>query len=145
MADYVNMGANIVAFEKEKKKYGMTCAWCMQCDYEELLLLIGSQSCTGHHLNVGDRVGISALSKGQEEIANHFGDHHSDSYDKFANQKYHQQDSALLIDGAKVAMVCEVKNISHILGNEEDFLVHVKILSAEVIEDIPFLSREDMR
>ncbi len=145
MADYVNMGANVVAMEKDHHKYAMTCAWCMQCDYEELLLLIGGQSITGHHLSVGDIIGVSALSKAQGDIANHFGDQHSDIVDKFVGQTYHQEGSALLIDGAKVNMVCEVKDITHVKENDEDFLVHVKILSSKVDDKVDFLSRSDMR
>lgn len=145
MADYINMGANVVAYEKDNKKYAMTCAWCMQCDYEELLLLIGSQSITGKHLQVNDIVGISSLSSNQMDIASHYGENHSDTYDKFKGQKYHKENSAILIDGAKVKMVCKINDISHVKGNDEDLLVHVKILKADVAENLKFLARSDMR
>ena len=145
MADLVNMGANVLAYEKNHHKYAMTCAWCMQCGYEEVLLLVGSQSVTGHHLEVNDIVGVSALSDKQENIALHYGDNHSDTYDKFKDQKYHMEKSAILIDGARVEMVGLIKDITHLKDNDEDLLVHIKVISSTINEDVKFLSRLEMR
>ena len=78
-----NAGCNVVAIEKNHKKYAMTCAWATMLDYDKVGLLIGSQSETGKVLEVGDICGISALSHKQRDIANLIGEHHSSEFDKF--------------------------------------------------------------
>ena len=83
MKDLVNLGVNIVAFEKNGHKYGMTCAWMMQADEDQLLMLLGSQSETANRIKVGDIIGVSALAIGQEEIAKKFGTTHSKKVNKF--------------------------------------------------------------
>ncbi len=145
MGELVQSGANVVGYIKNEKKYGMTCAWCMHVGYEELLLLIGEQSDTGKHLLVGDRIGISALSDAQENIALHFGERHSDQTDKFEGISFISDGTALLIPEARTQMTCQVLDIGHVKGNEEDLLVHVKILSSHADETKCFLVREHMK
>ena len=129
MKDLVNSGVNIVAFELNGHKYGMTCAWMMQVDEDQLLMLLGSQSETANRLREGDIIGVSALAIGQEEIAKKFGTTHSRKVNKFNGVLYEEEDGALLICKASKMMKCEVVNISTIYDNDEDFLVQVRVLS----------------
>lgn len=145
MSELVQSGANVVGYVKNDKRYGMTCAWCMHVGYEELLLLIGGQSDTGKHLLPGDRIGISALSDAQEDIALHFGASHSDQRDKFEGIPFISDGSALLIPDARAQMICRVLDLGHVKGNEEDLLVHVRILSSRADESKCFLVREHMK
>ena len=64
--DLVNLGANVIALEKNNHKYGMTCAWLTMVNYDEIVMLIGSQSDTGHHIEINDIIGISSLANNQE-------------------------------------------------------------------------------
>ena len=98
------MGANVVAFQKNNKKYGMTCAWAMQVDYDKIMMLLGSQSVTGKMISKNDIIGVSALSESQEKIANNFGDGHSNERDKFINIDYALDDGAILINNAKTRL-----------------------------------------
>lgn len=129
MKDLVNSGVNIVAFELNGHKYGMTCAWMMQVDEDQLLMLLGSQSDTANRLREGDIIGVSALAVGQEEIARLFGTTHSRKVNKFSKILYEEEDGALLICKASKMMKCEVVNISSIYDNDEDYLVQVRVLS----------------
>ena len=54
MKDNILQGVNVVAYEKDGNKYGMSCAWATHVDYYVILLLIGSQSDTGNNLKIGD-------------------------------------------------------------------------------------------
>ena len=129
MKDLVNSGVNIVAFRKYDHKYGMTCAWMMQADEDQLLMILGSQSETANRLEVGDIIGVSALALGQEEIAKTFGTKHSRKFNKFSNILYEEEDGALLISKASKIMKCEVLHIGRLYENDEDFLVQVRVLS----------------
>ena len=131
MKDLVNAGVNIVALEKNGHKYGMTCAWMMQVDEDQLMMLLGSQSETANIIEEGDIIGVSALANGQEDIATQFGTKHSKKTNKFLNVKYEVEDSAILIRKACKTMKCEVVKIGHIYDNDEDLLVQVKVLSME--------------
>ena len=144
MSDVVNLGANIIAYEKDHVRYGMTCAWCTHVDYDELIMLLGSQSDTGNHLEIGDKVGVSALSHTQKELALHFGENHSGSTDKFANQTYKTEDGAITFPGARTEMICEVYDITHIKGNPDDRLVLLKILAQKEDRSLRFLCREEI-
>lgn len=128
-----NMGANVLAFEKNQKKYAMTCAWATMVGYEKVGMLIGSQSVTGSMLKVGDICGISALSSKQKDIAKFIGENHSDEVDKFKDIKYSQNQSAIYIDGAKVVMEAQVAEIYHFKDIEEDSFVIFNVIS--YIED----------
>lgn len=142
--DLVNLGVNVIAFEKNNHKYGMTCAWLTMVGYDEIVMLIGSQSDTGHHIEIDDIIGISSLADNQEEIALNFGDHHSSIDDKFINKNYYLDDGAILIEGAKGQMKCQVFDIQRVKGNNEDFLIFVKVLKSKIDENKKFLSRENM-
>ena len=131
MKDLVNAGVNIVALEKNEHKYGMTCAWMMQVDEDQLLMLLGQQSETANIIEEGDIIGVSALSIGQVEIATKFGTKHSRKTNKFLGIQYENEDGALLIRKASKVMKCEVIKIGHIYDNDEDLLVQVKVLSME--------------
>lgn len=122
-----NMGCNIVGYSKNNKNYGMCCAWAMMIGYDTLAMLLGSQSVTGNNIQVGDVIGVSALANGQMDIANELGDGHSNERDKFQNVKHHTVGSAILVDGAKTQMVCEVIDIIKKDYTEEDNLIVLKV------------------
>lgn len=124
-----NSGCNIVAIEKNNKKYAMTCAWASMVAHNKVGLLIGSQSETGKVLAVGDICGISALSKNQKAIAEFIGNNHSTEVDKFKNIKYSQEQSAIYIDGAKVILEAQVSQIIHLEGIEDDNYIVFDVLS----------------
>jgi flavin reductase (DIM6/NTAB) family NADH-FMN oxidoreductase RutF len=132
-------GANILAFQKNNRRYGMCCAWAMMLDYDQIGMLVGSQSATGKALEVGDVVGVSALAENQATIALRFGEGHSDQTDKFEGFAVERKDSALLIPGAKVRMVCEVIGFWHPDARTSDRLVHLRVLSHETRADLAYL------
>lgn len=144
MKDLVNAGVNIVALEKNEHKYGMTCAWAMQVDEDQLLLLLGSQSETANIIEEGDIIGVSALCIGQEAIATKFGTKHSSKTNKFYDVKYENEEGAILIRKASKKMKCRVVKIGHIYDNDEDYLVQVRVLSMESDND-SFLSMTEYR
>ncbi|MBP5550869.1 MAG: flavin reductase [Bacilli bacterium] len=129
-------GANVLAYEKNNKKYGMTCAWAMMVDYGKVMMLIGGQSETGNNLEVNDIVGISALACGQEAISRIFGMHHSSKVDKFAHVNYEADDCALLIKDAKVIMKAKVVDIKDLDG---DHLITFEVLNHQDRNDVDFL------
>ncbi len=131
----LDYSVSVIAYEKEERKYGMSCAWAMQVDYDKLLCLLGAQSQTGQHLQKGDRIGISVLDKHQKDIAMHFGDSHSLETDKFKNIKYKQEGSVILIPQATRGLVCEVIDILHLDKIDEDQLIYVQIVSSEAMGD----------
>ena len=126
------MGSNVIAFKKNGINYAMTCAWAQMIGYDKIMMLIGSQSDTGKVLKQGDVVGVSALSSDQNKISNFIGSKHSTKVDKFKDIDYTLVDNAILIDGAKTQSICEVKEILHLSGIEEDNLV---ILDIKKIDD----------
>lgn len=136
-----NYGANVVAYDYKGHKMAMTCAWAMQVDYQELCLCLGSQSDTGNHLKIGDRVGVSALSHGQEKIALQFGEGHSLEGDKFHEVQYENDHGILTILGAKVRMKCTVENI---LNHNGDHLVFLRVDSYDVDPNKGFLSYDEV-
>ncbi len=121
-------GANVLTLNKDGHKYGMTFAWGMAVDTDKLIAMIGGQSITGHHLKVGDKVGISALANGQKEIALHFGDNHSDELDKFNNNYWEENNGVILIKNAARQLVCEVVDIFYMKDNDEDPIVEFKVI-----------------
>jgi len=124
-----NYGANGVCFKKHGRKYGMICSWATQVDYDKIVMLLGAQSVTGKNVSQGDIIGVSVLSKSQEDIMNTLGNNHSDKVDKFKNLDYTLTDSAILINNASVNLVVEVIDILHLAGIEEDKLVYGLIKS----------------
>jgi len=134
-----NTGCNVVAIVKNGKKYGMCCSWGMMVDYEKVMLLLGAQSITGNILKVNDIVGVSALADGQKDIAFALGEGHSDKVDKFQNVAFHLDDTAILIDGARVTMKCRVNDILHLPGIEKDNCLVLDVISFSQNKKIDFL------
>ncbi len=122
---------SVIAYQKDGRKYGMTCAWAMQVDYDKLVCLIGSQSDTGRQIKEGQEIGVSVLAKHQKAIAEHFGEEHSSSFDKFEGVTYTEKESALLIPKSARAMVCQVIEVLHLKGIEEDQLVYVSVKESQ--------------
>jgi flavin reductase (DIM6/NTAB) family NADH-FMN oxidoreductase RutF len=120
-----NYSVNIAGLIKNNRRYGMAIAWCTQVDYDKVLLCFGEQSATGKVIEKGDLLGLSGLSKGQEDIADHFGNSSSATVDKFEGVAHtvhsHQ---ALLIDGAYSQMVIEVQDILHLSSIEDTNVVY---------------------
>lgn len=137
------MGNNAIAYKKNGNRYGMVCAWATQVDYEKIAMLLGSQSVTGKNLEVGDVVGVSALSKGQKDISLQIGSKHSDKVDKFAGVDIIEENSAILIQNAKIQMVCKVEKIMH-LSDEEDRFIIFKVLSSKVDKSKEFLALNEV-
>lgn len=126
-----NYGANAVSYIKNEKKYGMICAWAMQTDFDKILMLLGAQSVTGKNIKKGDIIGVSALSKNQQDVVDALGDRHSDNTDKFTNIRYTVKDSAILINDAVNCMIVEVLDVLHLEGIEEDNLIYGLVKSYE--------------
>ena len=139
-----NMGCNILALEKNNNRYGLCVAWAQMLDYDIISLLVGESSITGLMVNSGDIVGVSALSSKQSQIAKTFGEHHSDVYDKFENLSYHVDDTAILIDQAKVMMKCRILDILHFSFSPNDSYIVLKVLSSEENKELKFLSLSDL-
>lgn len=135
-----NAGCNVLAINKNNCIYAMTCSWSTMIDYDKVAMLIGSQSETGKILKVGDIVGISALSKGQKKIAYFIGSHHSSEINKLDGIKHILDNSAVFIDGAKVIIKAEVKNILHLEGLEQDNYVIFQVLDFKQDGNKKFLS-----
>jgi flavin reductase (DIM6/NTAB) family NADH-FMN oxidoreductase RutF len=135
-----NAGCNIIAFDKGNIRYGMCCAWAQMLDYDRLGMLLGSQSVTGKALAIGDVVGVSGLVEGQEDVARRLGEGHSDRVDKFTAVAHHRVGTAILIDGARTQMVCEVADVMRLPGIAADRFVVLKVRSFEQNETKPFLN-----
>lgn len=136
-------GCNVIATKKNGKIYGMTCAWATMVDYSYVGMLLGSQSETGNILEVNDIVGVSSLAKDQKDICLKIGEHHS-SENKFDGVKLHMQNSAVLIDDAKVMMVCKVSKILHLIDGEEDRFVLLEVLDSKQDKEKEFLTLEEV-
>jgi flavin reductase (DIM6/NTAB) family NADH-FMN oxidoreductase RutF len=126
-ADYC---VTVVAIEKNGRKYGMSCAWMVQVDYDKILCLLGSQSVTGSVICKGDKVGVSTLNKNQNGIALNFGDNHSNEVDKFVGINYINKNGAICICDSSREMYCEVIDVLHLSGIEEDNLLYLKIVDS---------------
>lgn len=137
------MGNNVIAYHKNGNKYGMTCAWATMIDYDHIAMLLGSQSVTGNNLAVGDVVGVSALAKGQKDISLQLGTNHSDQLDKFEGVPVLEEKTAILIQNAKVQMVCKVKKIMKLVDENDNFVI-LEILSSKVDKSKEFLSLEEV-
>lgn len=138
------MGANVVTSYKNKQFCAMTCAWAMMVDYDKILMLLGAQSDTAKQIAKGDLVGVSALSSGQGLIANHFGSEHSLSFPKFNQHYLEKLDDVYVVKEAKVKMVCEVLDIIHLPGIEEDNLVYFKVKNFADDEAKSFLTYSEL-
>ena len=69
----IDHGVHVIAYIKDNKKYAMTCAWSMLCDYDKILMLLGSQSVTGKNLKKGDVVARFENPNDAAEYARHLG------------------------------------------------------------------------
>ena len=118
---------SIVALENDNFKYGMTCAWMMQVDYDKIVCLLGSESNTGNVIKIGSYVGVSTLSKNQGEIALKFGDSHSKNVNKFKDVEFENKNGAICIKHASREMFCEVMDILS-LKEIEDKLIYLRIV-----------------
>ncbi len=137
-------GVSVIAYTKSGKHYGMSCAWATMIDYSYIALLIGEQSVTGANLKVDDVVGVSSLSSSQADLAIKFGSAHSNEVDKFKNVKYLSKNQAILLDGAKVKMVCRVAKILHLLDDSNDNFVVLEVLNYEDDKSKKFLHYSDL-
>lgn len=137
-----NAGCNILAFRKDGRLWGMCCSWAQMVDYDKIALLIGAQSETGKQLSKGDVVGVSALAEGQQALAEALGSGHSGSADKFAGIRHDLEEDAILLPGAKVRMVCRVRDILALPGMEADRFVILDVLRHRTRSDVRFLDAE---
>ncbi len=137
-------GVCVIAYTKSGKHFAMSCAWATMIDYSYIGLLIGEQSVTGANLKEDDIVGVSSLSSIQSELALKFGSSHSNEVDKFKNVKYLSKNQAILLDGAKVKMVCRVHKIVHLLDDSKDNFVILEVLNYEDDKSKSFLHYSDI-
>lgn len=121
----------VVAYEKNGKKYAMTCAWAMMVDYDKILLLLGAQSTTAKNIKKNDFIGVSTLSKNQKELALRLGENHSEEVYKLSGVEKSQEDTAITIDKACRSMICRVLDVYHLPKIEEDSLVYLEIIEKE--------------
>lgn len=124
-----NSGANALCFSKGGQKYAMICAWAQMLDYDKITMLIGSQSLSGHVLEIGDTVGVSSLSLGQKSICDKLGYSHSNEADKLISVPHRFEGNAILIEDAKANMVCKIIDIIEKDYIEGDRLFVLQILS----------------
>ncbi|MFA6627706.1 MAG: flavin reductase, partial [Bacilli bacterium] len=122
-------GCNIIAFQKNDYPYGMCCAWAQMVDTDKITLLLGSQSTTAKHINIGDEVGVSALSTGQKAIAWQLGENHSEEMNKLVGIPIQECGSAILIPGAKVLMICKVLERLVLTSCPNDYLFLFQVIS----------------
>ena len=139
----VDHTVNVVGYEKNGVKYVMTCAWSMMVDYDKVVSLLGSQSVTGKNVKKGDIVGFSALSINQKDTAIKLGEGHSDKMDKLSGIDYYIDKGAILINNSRNEIICEVIDVLHLEGIEEDYLLYLKVLSHKSNEE-KFLHMEDL-
>ena len=125
----IDHSVNIITIKKDEKLYGMTCAWAMQCDYDKLLCLLGSQSETLKVIEKGDIIGVNVLAKDQIDISLVFGEKHSSEINKFIGVNYKLNKSAVLIEGSVCQLSCEVIDILHLNELEEDGLLYLRIIN----------------
>lgn len=140
----VRSGCNVLAYIKDNKKYGMTCAWATLVDYDKLAMLVGGQSETGNNLAIGDEVGVSALAIGQEKIAIQIGEKHSLKINKFNDIPIEIFGNAILIEGAKTNMICSLDEIIYLKNNSEDHLFIFKITKHKSNKDVDYLPLENV-
>lgn len=131
MSMLFDYNVSVIAYVKDGRKYGMTCAWFMPADYDKLLCLMGMQSITGHNIQKGDIIGVSILSEDQVDVANILGNNHSNEVDKFEGLDYEICDTAILVNNACRKMICKVIDILHLEGIEADNLIYLSILKTD--------------
>ena len=143
MKEILDHSVNVIAYEKNDKKYAMCAAWCMNVDYDKLMCLLGSQSVTGNNIKKGDIVGFSSLRIKQKNIAERIGSNHSNIFNKLDGIDYKLDEGAILISNAKTMSKCEVIDVLHPKGIEVDNLLYLRIISTDFCDDDEFLHMSD--
>ena len=139
----VDHSVNIIGIRKNDVNYAMCCAWAMMVDYDKLMCLLGSQSDTGNNICKGDIIGFTSLNKNQIDVAYKLGDNHSSEVNKLDGVDYELNGSAILINGGKTVLVCEVVDILKLEGIEEDNCIYLKIIEKKENE-ADFLHMSDL-
>lgn len=139
-----NHTVSIITKKEESKIFACTIAWMCQVGYEEVIGLIGEQSSTGKRLKKGDKVAINVCSKQMKDFALFVGSTSSQEVDKFASYPYYEKDDFITLKESKVIMLCQVKDILHLEGVEDDNLVYFKVNEYQVNEDADYLLMSDM-
>ena len=123
-----NHTVSIITKKEESKIFACTIAWMCQVGYEEVIGLIGEQSC----------------SKQMKDFALFVGSTSSQEVDKFASYPYYEKNDFITLKESKVIMLCQVKDILHLEGIEDDNLVYFKVNEYQVNEDADYLLMSDM-
>lgn len=132
-------GVNVVTLEKNGKFYAMTAAWATQIDYDRLIMCLGGQSETGNALEVGDMIGVSALSDGQEEIGLKIGSGHSLNEDKKKLAPFVKLNGTYVVGGAKNQMSAKVVGIETYPDSPEDHIVQARLIAGKEDKEKSFL------
>jgi len=141
--DAFNHSVSVIGFERNNVKYCMTCAWATQVGYNQIMMLVGSQSVTGSKIIKGDIIGVSALNKYQKDIALQIGEGHSDEKDKLEGIEYQVSQGAIYILNASRIMKVKVIDNLHLKGIEEDNLLYCEVL--DYVDTVfPFLNMSDI-
>ena len=129
----IDHNVNIIAMQKNNRNYGMCCAWCTHVGEDKLLCCVGPQSTTGQALEKGDFVGFSNLNKTQKNIAFQLGDlkKHSSEFDKFGGIDFSVDEGAILINGARACVKCQVIDILHLPGIEMENILYLQMLDGK--------------
>lgn len=129
----VDHNVNIIAMEKNGKRYAMCCAWVTQVGPKQVICAIGPQSSTGNAIEAGDIIGISNLKKEQKMIAFQLGDmdRHSADTDKLGGIDFYSDDGAIVINNARVEMKAKVVEVLHLKELEAENIVYAQILKGK--------------
>lgn len=141
----IDHNVNVVAMEKNGRRYGMCVAWATQISSAHILCAIGGQSSTGNAIEEGDIVGFSNLANGQQMVCFTLGDmeKHSDQIDKLENIPFINDEGAILIEGARASVKCRVKKRVVIDGVDTANMICLEMLSGSE-NDIPALHIADL-
>lgn len=132
-------GINVISLVKNKKEYGMTCAWATQVDYDKVIMLIGGQSETGKQITEGMKIGFSALNEKQADIAIRFGTSHSLETSKF-NHDMEYLSNVPVVKNATREIVGKVLDIRRF---DEDLLIIIQVEEMKT-SPVSFLTFEKM-
>jgi flavin reductase (DIM6/NTAB) family NADH-FMN oxidoreductase RutF len=113
--DALTHGCYVVTTVLDDRRYGMTCCWATQIDADKILLILGSQSTTARAIRRSRIFGVNVLTTEQKGLALHFGEGHSDVYDKFAGVNLQESVTGVpLLAGALKTIGCElVEDVEH--------------------------------
>ena len=142
----IDHSVNIVAYEKNNKKYAMCVAWATHIAPEIIICVMGPQSVTGRMLEKNDIVGFSNLSINQKAIAQKIGDvkAHSPEANKLDGVDYVNENGAITINGARTQAVCKVLDKTRIPGIQSENITCLQIIKASVNENVKALHIADM-